>query len=273
MGPTRVQRLGGPSGFRPIDATQQCSGRLAETGDLWVVELERSVPSPFVVDAANDGSPVWSPDSGRIAFNSTRTGHNDLYVKSFPGGSTEMLLLESSDNKVPIDWSADGKFVLYNSLSQKTGFDLWVVPLAGNGQPFPVTQFPSIEDAGRFSPDSQWITYQSTATGRNEIFVKRLLDTSLGKQVSTGGGTDPRWPSDGGEILYTAPDNRVMAVPVTLPAEGTKAQPGIPVPLFMLPAGAAYDVTSDGQRFLANVPTAEAAIHPITVVVNWRRGK
>jgi len=62
-----------------------------------------------------------------------------------------------------------------------------------------------------------------------------------------------------------------MAVAVTLPAEGTKFQPGIPVPLFTLPAGATYDVTRDGQRFLANVPTDEATVHPITVVVNWKQ--
>ena len=30
-----------------------------------------------------------------------------------------------------------------------------------------------------------------------------------------------------------------------------------------------YDVTSDGQRFLVNVPAADPSTMPITVVVNW----
>ena len=87
-------------------------------------------------------------------------------------------------------------------------------------------------------------------------------------KLSLNGGTNPKWPRDG-EILYSALDNRVMAVTVRLPAEGTDVHLGDPVPLFTLPSGSTFD-TRDGQRFLANVPTEEAAVRPITVVVNWK---
>jgi hypothetical protein len=103
--------------------------------------------------------------------------------------------------------------------------------------------------------------------------VKHLSGTGRETQVSTNGGSNVHWRGDGREILYRAPDNRVMSVAVRLPAQGTNVQPGVPIPLFTLPAGADWDVTPDGQRILANVPAGDAAVPPITVVLNWKPGK
>jgi Tol biopolymer transport system component len=246
--------------------------RVGGNTDIHLVELARNVPNRFTDDPAGDGNPAWSPDGRRIVFTSARSGHNELYVRSVVGDSLEGLLLEPSanSNRQALDWSRDGQLILYNNIGDTTDWDLWVARDAEDRRPVPVVRTPSNESTGRFSPDSQWIAYQSDAAGRNEIFVKRLLGTGGDVQVSIGGGTNPLWPSDR-EILYTAPNNRVMAVAVTLPAEGTNVQPGIPVPLFTLPAGSSYDVTADSQRFLANVPTDEALVSPITVVLNWRR--
>lgn len=50
----------------------------------------------------------------------------------FPPGSEE-LLLESDHNKIPNDWSLDGRFLLYITYGdEKTGTDLWVLPLSGD---------------------------------------------------------------------------------------------------------------------------------------------
>jgi hypothetical protein len=100
--------------------------------------------------------------------------------------------------------------------------------------------------------------------------VQRFPNAGGKSQVSITGGTNAQWRGDGREIFYTGPDNRLMAVAVTLPAEGANVQPGTPVPLFTMPAGSPYAVTPDGQRFLVNVPVGEAIVPPITVVLNWR---
>ena len=76
-------------------------------------------------------------------------------------------------------------------------------------------------------------------------------------QVSRGGGTEPRWRRDGGEIFYVAPNGVLTAVPVN--AESVFAT-GTPAPLFQLRGRApisstdvfSYDVTKDGKRFLVN---------------------
>ena len=57
----------------------------------------------------------------------------DLYrnLVNGPPGSEE-LLLSTSQPKFPMDWSADGRFLLYDSLDPKRGFDMWALPLEGD---------------------------------------------------------------------------------------------------------------------------------------------
>jgi hypothetical protein len=90
-------------------------------------------------------------------------------------------------------------------------------------------------------------------------------------QLSTAGGTNPRWRQDGHELYFISADRRLMAVPVTL---GANLQIGMPRELFMT-AGMTYFASSrDGQRFLINQPARgeAAAAAPITVVTNWQAG-
>jgi Tol biopolymer transport system component len=144
------------------------------------------------------------------------------------------------------------------------------MPLAGDRKPFPVLQTEHGEREGRFSPDVRWIAYDSTESGRREIWIQPFPPTGSKWQVSTGGGFSPRWRGDGNEIFYVAADGKLMAVPVS---GGTTPQFGTVTPLFqtMFREGAygSYAVSRDGQRFLLNAPPGPDDITPITVVVNW----
>lgn len=89
-------------------------------------------------------------------------------------------------------------------------------------------------------------------------------------QISTAGGAWPRWRRDGTEIYYLSLDNRLMAAAVN--GQGAAFSVGVVRPLFETRAGAprlSYDVSSDGQRFLVNMPPEAASPAPITLVVNW----
>ena len=85
--------------------------------DIWLVDAARGVPTRFTFDAANDQRPLWSPDGSRIVFGSSRTGVLNLYWKLSSGAGGDELLLESDQNKIPSDWSSDGRFLLFRSSS------------------------------------------------------------------------------------------------------------------------------------------------------------
>jgi Tol biopolymer transport system component len=250
--------------------------------DLWLFDLVRGgTPSRFTFDPASEGYPVWSPDGARIAFGSLRDGLMNVYQKLSSGAGEEDPLLKSGEAKYPTDWSPDGRFLLYTTLAG----DVWLLPLSGDRKPVSFLWTPFIENWARFSPDGRWISYQSNASGRQEIYVKPFREGSAPGstgvwQVSTDGGTDPQWRRDGKELFYLAPDRRLMAVEVKA---GATFEAGAPRPLFALRTLAVsfvftvstpsnYTVSADGQRFLVNSPLEDVAPSPIQVVMNWTSG-
>ena len=246
--------------------------------DIWLLELTRGTSTRFTFGPrqANNSLPVWSPDSGRIVFNSDREGTWNLYQNASSGGGTEQPLLKSSDAKLVTDWSFDGRFILYHTQHPKTGYDLLVLPLEGDRKPVPVLQTEFNEVNGQFSPDGRWIAYQSDESRQAEVYVLGFPTPSGKFQVSTNGGNRPRWRRDGKELFYLSADRKMMAVDVK--ATATTFEIGRPRELFQTRVASApfvasvYDVTADGQRFLINTALDEATgPTPMTVVMNWVR--
>jgi Tol biopolymer transport system component/predicted Ser/Thr protein kinase len=284
-----IERVGSPDTAAPTDPSMSPDGRrlaLFRTSDgnrdIWLIDLARGVLTRFASDVAGDVSPIWSSDGTRVVFSSHRNrtdGVFDLYQRPTVGAGNEERLLTTGETMVATDWSSDGRFLLYRSLSRKTGWDIWALPVAGDGKHFPVVQTNFEERDAQFSPDGKWIAYQSIETGRVEIYVQSF-PAGARTQISTTGGAQVRWRRDGKELFYIALDGRLMAVPVELPANGQTVEPGRPVALFETHIGGAvqgfnkqqYVVSSDGQRFLMNVSPDEASTAPITVLVNWTVG-
>jgi eukaryotic-like serine/threonine-protein kinase len=243
--------------------------------DIWLLELARDTSTRFTTfQPAINSVPVWSPDSGRIVFNSNRTGSFDLYVKASSGASMDQPLLTSSDSKLPTDWSFDGRWLLYQTQHPKTRYDLWALPMEGDRKPAPVLQTEFNETNGQFSPDGRWLAYQSDESTRGEIYVQGFPVSSGKFQVSTNGGNSPRWRRDGKELFYLTRDRKMMAVNVK--ATATTFETTRPRELFQTRAVAApfaiwtYDVTADGQRFLIQIAPDEAeGPPPMMVVMNW----
>jgi len=137
-------------------------------------------------------------------------------------------------------------------------------------KPFPFAQTPFSERSGRFSPDGNWIAYQSDESQRPEIYVAPFPGPGGKRQISTAGGIQPRWRQDGKEIYYIAPDGRLMAAAVTV--KGDVLDVGAVSPLFAITSvvgGYQYDVSADGQHFLVRAPTTATAAQPLTLVQNW----
>jgi serine/threonine protein kinase len=242
--------------------------------DIWLQESTRA--SRLTFDPADDLFPIWSPDGSRVVFASNRKGAKggyDLYQKPGDSSGSEQLLLQSADNKRPNAWSPDGRFLLYQS--SQNNEDLMILPLFGDNQPYPFLSTPFNEGQGVFSPDGKWVAYQSNEGGRNEIYVRPFPGPGGQWQVSTGGGTSPRWRSDSKELYYLAPDNKLMAVAAA--AQGGRFVPGTPQVLFQTHTASGankpqYDVARDG-RFLINTELQDAVTEPVHLLLNWHPPK
>jgi Tol biopolymer transport system component len=239
--------------------------------DIWIYEVSRGLRTRFTFDSAFDRWPVWSPDGGRILFNSIRKGQYDLYVKPSSGAGTEELLLTTGRNLQPKDWSQDARFLLYDSGGDpKTGTDLCVLPMTGDRKQQLFLQTPFNESDGHFSPDGKWVAYVSNESGVDQVYVAPFPGPGGKWQISTAGGSRPSWRRDGREIVYLGPDDKLMATEVS--ATGSNFQVGAVKQLFQTRPqrpGNLYAATSNAQRFLVNTTSAQKSTTPVTLVVHW----
>jgi Tol biopolymer transport system component len=241
--------------------------------DVWVYDVARGLRTRLTFDPQADMLPVWSPDGTRVVFRSSRKGPDDLYMKDSSGAGNDELLFESTENKVATSWSADGKFLLFDSNNTNSRRDIWVLPMTGERKPYVFLQTDYQESEAMFSPDGRWVAYRSNESGRDEIYVKPFPGPAGRWQVSTGGGTRAKWRRDGKEILYLADDDKIMSAEIRV--KGTAIEVGAVKALFQTRPqrpGSIFDAASDGQRFLVNTAVAEQSASPVTLVVNWPAG-
>jgi eukaryotic-like serine/threonine-protein kinase len=244
--------------------------------NIWVIDLARGVRTRVTLDpAVSDENPIWSPDGRYLAFASHRKAFRaQIYEKSSSGEGQDKPILLGEGNEHPIDWSPDGKFLLVHA--NGNGIDLMVLPLTGEPKPIPLLSSSADEAQGQFSPDGRWVAYTSSESGRNEVYVKQFPKGESKWQISSAGGSEPRWRGDGRELFYLAPDGTIMAVSVKA---GSSLEVAPPVALFktgITPAnlnawGGAhqYDVTKDGSRFLISSLVVPAIDPNLNVIVNW----
>ena len=223
--------------------------------------------------------PVWSPDSGTVVFAANREGHFDIYSAPASGGGPETPILKSPAMKYPLSWSKDGKWLLFTNVDPMTKEDLWVVPMSGTraGKPEPFLATNYRETDASFSPDGRFVAYVSDESGASEVYVREFPPSSGRKWiVSRRGGYQPRWRSDGKELLYVSGRGQLMSVDAHLATTG--AANGASHVLFPVPiygGGATinnwyWDVAVGGDRMLFNTGSTETGTSLMTVVVNWR---
>jgi len=256
LSPDGMRALWGRSGNSP-------------NGALWIAELEPGGDTRPVFVESRYG--VWSPDGGQIAVGIDRAAGPDG-----PGHYLEVVRLRDSATLQRIavagarfvDYSRDGRYLLYEKTEDR---DLYALPAGDFGplavmEPMPVATTPAIEQRGRISPDSRWVAFQSDEAGaRFEIFVQPLSGAQgERRQISVGGGTQPAWRGDGGELYFLSADFEIMAVPVTYSDSGD-IEPGTAVPLFGVPPSSNFDASVDGQRFLIHQFTDTERFWPIIV--------
>src|SRR5205814_1002430 len=149
------------------------------TTDIWMLDVARGVSTRFTFDPASELGPIWSPDNSRIAFGFGIGRDLSIYQKESSGSGNQKLLLNAGNSTRPLDWSSDGKYLLYAVFDSKTKSDLWVLPDPSSTErerkPIPYLQTPFNEVQGQFRPTTvggrRWIAYTSDESGAGQYHI------------------------------------------------------------------------------------------------------
>jgi eukaryotic-like serine/threonine-protein kinase len=260
------------------DGKYLASTVMQEDYNVWLYELTRGTWTPMTIHGATDRNAIWEPEGNRLAFMSRRNGGGNVFLgASNRQVGIEHLLGEPNDEIIPLDWSSDGKYLIYMKWSAKTGSDLWLYRFGEDPRSVPLLQMPYNEFEASISPDGDYFAYSSSESGRMEVYVTSFPVPSAKVTVSVGGGTAPRW-SNAGDELFFVEGNTLMAVPVK---SKVPLQFGLPLELFegksidtklVYRIGAYwtrnYDVAQDGKTLFV-VQQIRNGNDAIAVVQNW----
>jgi Tol biopolymer transport system component len=243
--------------------------------DLWVLDAARGTAARVTSERTDEFNPAWFPDGERLAYVSDHVGFYDLYERSVSGG-VEKLLARTKQDKILPTVSSDGGRLLY-SLSEGPRFSSVLQELSGPGASRRLNASLSSEEHPEMAPGGDWNAFESSESGRREVYVQPVSGGPK-RQVSVGGGQTPIWRKDGAELFYCAKDALLMSVSVR--STGGHLELGEPQPLFPLQLGTQgggsvqlfrrpYDVAPGGERFLVIRRAPGVAPDDAVVVMNW----
>jgi Tol biopolymer transport system component len=133
-----------------------------------------------------------------------------------------------------------------------------------------------VEMNAEISPDGRWLAFDSTESGKAEVYVRPFPNVRTGRwQISNGGGSKPAWSRDGKELFYEETPGTIAGATVY---PGTTFSSGVPTRVldgrsFYVGSttGRTWDVAPDGRFLLIRDPAIDpaTAAQAIVVVLNW----
>lgn len=249
---------------RPIispDGTKVLAGRMdpeANLFELWAYDLEAETSVRLVSDP-DLNSWIWSEDGNEIVYVSMDfnddAGGGIFRLAADGSGSPELLYRHYPGTGFNlIDWSADGRFVLFNS-----GGVLNVLDLEGDGEAVELIRDEFSVGQGLLSPDNRFVAFSSDETDANDVWLwsfdpdaVALGPVSDKLRLSTEGSTGPlSWGRNGREVTFRN-NGAINSVEISTDG-GVNARS--PLVLFPQPEGAGNASASrNGERWVFHAP-------------------
>ncbi len=181
-----------------------------ETANVWSLPVPHgdSAPGSAAV-AVTTGKQIIegiavSRDGRWLAFDSDRSGNQDIYKVPLTGGEPEQLTTDPQDDFAPA-WSPDGKRIAFHSF-RNGNRDIFLMSAAG-GPAEAVVATPAQERSADWSPDGQQMVFSSNRTGKYELYIVSLESGKWGmpRQLTRDMGLSTarfHWSPDGRFIAY-----------------------------------------------------------------------
>ncbi len=237
--------------------------------EQWMLDLGTgSWTRPTQEGNRNTGA-MWVPPDGReIVFASDRfEGRRQIYIQPADRRSSAERLVPSEHNQLPLDFSPDGRYLLYTGLLDVNG--LWVFDRQ-SGESETLLEGKQVH-AARFHPAGRWIAYSVRVEGQANVWIRPFPGPGEPRQLTFDGGEEASFSPEGREILYRSPTH-MMTLPVEITGERLVTRR--PEPLFVdeylrvATRFQNYDIHPDG-RFLM-IQAAEDEEERRVFIQNWR---
>ena len=169
----------------------------------------------------DEATPHYSPDGARIAFSSTRSGVEEIWIANRDGSKPEqMTSIEGPQCSNP-QWSPNGRTILFNSRREGSSDLYTLVP--ETGELSRLTTEPSDEFEPRWSRDGRWIYFGSNRTGREEVW-RIQADGSDPKQITRQGGATATESPDRRYLYYAKDSSSSPSSIWRVPVEGGREE-------------------------------------------------
>jgi len=172
--------------------------------NIWKRQLNGLHPATapstkFLTSTAIESGPQFSPDGGRIAFESTRDGGYEIWTCRSDGSNLLQLTHYKTVTGTP-RWSPDGKQIAFDSRAPGNA-DIFVMDSEG-GSMRQLTHDTSADVVPSWSRDGRWIYFASDRGGDWQIW-KMPSEGGPVTQVTQHGGYGPVESVDGRFLYYT----------------------------------------------------------------------
>ena len=193
LAPTPATPSAGGGGTEPPELA------FARAGDIWTIRADGTRARPLLRRAY---SPAWSPDGSRLAFVSSRTGDEEIYVSNADGtGVTRLTRLPGPD--LSPAWSSDGR-----RLAWSRDAEIWTMSVSGAVKRRLVGKAKVWHEHHSPAWRGTSLVYSSTRVSafNTELFrapAKRLTFTR-GSDGVLGDDSMPDFTPDGRRIFFTS---------------------------------------------------------------------
>jgi serine/threonine-protein kinase len=246
--------------------------------DVWVFDVARGTRTRLTFNERGaDWRPTWSPDGKSIVYSSAGAmggAGSRLTVKPVDGSSEEKSLSSKGNLQVPGEITPDGSTIVF-SQNVAGNWGVWKTSAVEQTEHEVVMDTPASEIAPRLSTDGRWLAYQSSESGRPEVYVRPYPGPGGKWQISTQTGTEPIWSQRGMELFYRSGDSLYS---VSVVASESSIEASRPRARIRIPAGGgvtvgSYDLTPDGAAVVAARQIQRdrdvAPLRRVRVTLNW----
>jgi TolB protein len=153
--------------------------------------------------ATRDGSPAWSPDGARVAFDVEQDGRRDIYVMDADGTNARPVTSnESVDQSSPAYSRPDGRRIAYDA-DLGGNREIFVMGADGSGK-LRLTSDPAQDQSPAWSPDGRKIVFASDRDSHPsfDLYTMNADGSGVERLTSSGNNGAPQYSPDGAHIAF-----------------------------------------------------------------------